>query len=79
MTEWTLFDATAKLTAPVIVSVAADKFTVLRDAAIAGAGIALLPRYLCRDDIHAVYPTRRHLMSRLRVFIDFAAEQLTLL
>jgi DNA-binding transcriptional LysR family regulator len=94
--EWTLSSATGKMTLPVSGSVRANNFTVLRDAAIAGAGIALLPSYLCRDAIHhrqlvlvvpewkpedvpfcLVYPTRRYLSSRLRAFIDFAAERLS--
>jgi len=50
--EWTLFNATGKLAVPVSGPVAANNFTLLRDAAIAGAGIALLPTYLCRDAVH---------------------------
>lgn len=67
---------------------------VIREAVIAGLGIALrstwdvgpelrsgelrilLPRYRAsrRVAIYAVYPSRRHLPQRTRVFIDFLAE-----
>jgi len=62
----------------------------IRDATLAGLGIALQPRFAIADDlargtlvealpsyrgpdigIYAMYPTRRHLSAKVRVFVDF--------
>ena len=73
---------------------ACDNWTVLRDWAVAGLGVALkstwdvrrdledgklvplLPGYTFGSDvgIYAVYPHRRYLPAKTRVFIDFLAE-----
>jgi DNA-binding transcriptional LysR family regulator len=71
-------------------AVEANNLTVLRDAAIAGLGIALLPCYQCRQaeqdgqlervmiewvpagaDVYVLYPSKRHLASRLRAFLAY--------
>ncbi|QIG92576.1 MULTISPECIES: LysR family transcriptional regulator [unclassified Bradyrhizobium] len=49
--EWTLVSATGKRNVPISGSIAANNYSLLRDAAIAGAGIALLPSYICRDAV----------------------------
>jgi len=49
--EWTLVSATGKRNVPITGPIAANNYSLLRDAAIAGAGIALLPSYLCRDAV----------------------------
>ena len=93
--EWTLFGTAGKRTVPVSGPVVANNFALLREAAIAGLGIALLPSYLCRDAVqkkqlvpvlpewrpedvavYLLYPTRRQLTSRLKIFIEFLAERL---
>jgi DNA-binding transcriptional LysR family regulator len=71
-------------------TVEANNLTVLRDAAIAGLGIALLPCYQCREaerdgrlhrvmpgwqpssaDVYVLYPSKRHLASRIRAFLSY--------
>ena len=79
---------------PVTSAIATNSSEVIREAVIAGLGIALrstwdvgpelrsnklkivLPRYRAshRVGIYAVYPSRRHLPQRTRVFIDFLLE-----
>lgn len=68
----------------------------LRDATAAGMGIALLPSFLCSEQIqagtlqqilpgwrppenaiYAVYPSRRYLSAKVRVFLEFLIEQLS--
>jgi len=75
---------------PVIIS---GNETMLLLAAVQGAGIATLPRWLTQDDIAAgrlvkvfekghvyrrpllaVYQTRRHVPSKIRVFLEFLIE-----
>lgn len=75
--------------------IVANSFAVLRNAVAEGAGVALIPDYLCRSaeqsgrlarvlpawsvavtEIFAVYPTRRHLATRVRSFLDFIAAKL---
>jgi DNA-binding transcriptional LysR family regulator len=72
-----------------------DSGEALRDAAVAGMGIAFLPGFLAQDEvragrlrpllpdygtdeilIRAVYPSRRHLSARVRVFLDMLAARL---
>ena len=67
----------------------------IREALLAGTGLALIPTFIVGPDlqagrlqavlgdyrvrevgIHAIYPDRRHLPPKVRVFIDFLAEQL---
>ena len=71
-------------------TVEANNLTVLRDAAIAGLGVALLPCYQCREaerdgrlervmvdwtpesaDVYVLYPSKRHLASRVRAFLTY--------
>lgn len=79
---------------PVQSSVVTNSSEVIREAVLAGLGIALrstwdvgselksgqllpvLPTYRGgqRVAIYAVYPSRRHLPQKTRVFIDFLAE-----
>ena len=72
-----------------------DSGESVRDAAIAGMGIAFLPDFVAEDDVRngrlhavltscttddvavlAVYPDRKHLSARVRVFIDMLATHL---
>lgn len=74
----------------------ANNGDVLREAALAGAGIVLLPDFIVGEDvaagrletalpdwrgvelgIQAVWPSGRHLPSRLRLFLDFLAQALS--
>jgi DNA-binding transcriptional LysR family regulator len=74
----------------------ANNGDVLREAALAGAGIVLLPDFIVGEDlsegrletalpgwrgielgIQAVWPSGRHLPSRLRLFLDFLAQTLS--
>lgn len=67
----------------------------IREALLAGSGLALIPTFIVGPDlkasrlqavlghyrvrevgIHAIYPDRRHLPPKVRVFIDFLAERL---
>ena len=42
----------------------------------AGRLVALLPDYHLPDiDVHAVYPSRRHLSAKVRVMIDFLVKE----
>ncbi len=73
-----------------------DSGTALREAAIAGLGIAYLPLFLVEDDlasrrlielladyeteellIHAIYPHRRHLAGKVRLFVDHLCSEFT--
>lgn len=79
-------------------TVDANNLTVLRDAAIAGLGIALLPCYQCREaeqtqqlerlmpswtpesaEVYVLYPSKRHLASRVRAFLAFLDKNIGLL
>lgn len=76
-------------------SLKANNISFMRDAAIQGMGIALLPTLLCCEalnqgsliallpeyqpveaGIYAIYPSRRHLASKIRLFVDFLGERL---
>src|SRR5579859_44110 len=76
-------------------TVEANNLTVLRDAAIAGLGVALLPCYQCREaerggrlerlmvdwqpesaDVYVLYPSKRHLASRIRAFLTYLDQNL---
>jgi DNA-binding transcriptional LysR family regulator len=92
--HWRLEGPEGAVSVPVASRVATNSSEVIREAVIAGMGIALrstwdvgpelragelvqvLPRYRAshRVAIHAVYPSRRHLPQRTRVFIDFLLE-----
>jgi DNA-binding transcriptional LysR family regulator len=92
--HWRLEGPDGAVHVPVTSLVATNSSEVIREAVLAGLGIALrstwdigpdlragnlktvLPRYRAsqRVAIHAVYPSRRHLAQRTRVFIDFLAE-----
>jgi DNA-binding transcriptional LysR family regulator len=77
---------------PVLLS---DNAGALRDAAVAGLGVACLPRFLIDRDIESgalelvlpaystpeilisvVYPSRRHLSPKVRLFIEMLVERL---
>jgi DNA-binding transcriptional LysR family regulator len=77
---------------PVLLS---DNAGALRDAALAGLGVACLPRFLIDQDvangtlelllpayttpeipISALYPSRRHLSPKVRLFIEMLVERL---
>jgi DNA-binding transcriptional LysR family regulator len=92
--HWRLEGPEGAVTVPVTSAIATNSSEVIREAVIAGLGIALrstwdvgpelranrltivLPRYRAshRVGIYAVYPSRRHLPQRTRVFIDFLLE-----
>lgn len=92
--HWRLEGPEGPVTVPVPSIVVTNSSEVIREAVLAGLGIALrstwdigpelksgqlvqiLPRYRGghRVAIHAIYPSRRHLPQRTRVFIDFLAE-----
>ncbi len=92
--HWRLDGPGGPVTIPVPSLVVTNSSEVIREAVLAGLGIALrstwdigpelksgqlvqvLPRYRGgqRVAIYAIYPSRRHLPQRTRVFIDFLAE-----
>lgn len=92
--HWRLDGPEGGVQVPVTSLIATNSSEVIREAVLAGLGIALrstwdvgpdlragnlrivLPRYRAsqRVGIFAVYPSRRHLAQRTRVFIDFLAE-----
>lgn len=92
--HWRIESTDGPVTVPVRSAVVTNSSEVIREAVIAGLGIALrstwdvgpelrsgqlkivLPCYRAshRVGIFAVYPSRRHLPQRTRVFIDFLAE-----
>jgi DNA-binding transcriptional LysR family regulator len=92
--HWRLEGPDGSVHVPVESVIATNSSEVIREAVLAGLGIALrstwdigpelrdgklaivLPRYRAsqRVAIFAVYPSRRHLAHRTRVFIDFLAE-----
>lgn len=92
--HWRLEGPEGAVTIPIASAVSTNSSEVIREAVIAGMGIALrstwdigpelhsnklsivLPRYRAshRVAIYAVYPSRRHLPQRTRVFIDFLLE-----
>jgi DNA-binding transcriptional LysR family regulator len=92
--HWRLEGPEGPVNVPVSSAIQTNSSEVIREAVIAGLGIALrstwdvgpelrshklaivLPRYRAshRVAIHAVYPSRRHLPQRTRVFIDFLVE-----
>ncbi|KAF0230580.1 MAG: hypothetical protein FD175_1532 [Beijerinckiaceae bacterium] len=92
--HWRLEGPDGPVVMPVASVIATNSSEVIREAVIAGLGIALrstwdvgpelrsgklgivLPRYRAshRVAIYAVYPSRRHLPQRTRVFIDFLLE-----
>ena len=91
--HWRLETPEGAVIIPVNSAIATNSSEVIREAVLAGFGIALrstwdvgpelrsgrlsivMPRYRAshRVAIHAVYPSRRHLPHRTRVFIDFLA------
>jgi DNA-binding transcriptional LysR family regulator len=93
--HWQLDGPAGKALVPVDSAVRTNSSEVIREAVLAGIGIALrstwdvgpdiragrlravLPgwRASSRVAIHAVYPSRRHLAHKVRVFIDFLAER----
>ena len=87
---WVFTGPSGRATAQPAGTVEANNLTVLRDAAIAGLGVALLPCYQCREaerdgrlerlmvdwvpesaDVYVLYPSKRHLASRIRAFLTF--------
>ncbi|MGL5447203.1 MAG: LysR family transcriptional regulator [Rhabdaerophilum sp.] len=92
--HWRLYGPDGQVSVPVQSAVVTNSSEVIREAVLAGLGIALrstwdvgpelnsgrllpvLPTYRGgqRVAIYAVYPSRRHLPQKTRVFIDFLAE-----
>jgi DNA-binding transcriptional LysR family regulator len=92
---WRLEGPAGAVTVPVESAIRTNSSEVVREAVLAGVGIALrstwdigpdlsagrlatvLPAYRAsaRVAVHAVYPTRRHLAHKVRVFIDHLAER----
>lgn len=92
--HWRLDGPEGAVSVPVQSAVVTNSSEVIREAVLAGLGIALrstwdvgaelksgqllpvLPKYRGgqRVAIYAVYPSRRHLPQKTRVFIDFLAE-----
>ncbi|MBE7209668.1 MAG: LysR family transcriptional regulator [Gluconacetobacter diazotrophicus] len=75
--------------------ITSDSIEAIRDAAVAGAGIACLPGFVAAPalqagilsallpghdtgsiPVHALYPTRRHLSARVRLFLDLLVRRL---
>lgn len=89
-TDWNLTGAKGPISIPLRGNLRANNGEVLRDVALAGAGIVALPSFIVGDElragnlvellseyvpqthaIYAVYPHRRHLMPKVRAFVDF--------
>lgn len=95
--SWRLLDEAGKETVlQARGALAANNGDVLCEAALAGAGIVLLPDFIVGEDlaagrletalpgwlgielgIQAVWPSGRHLPTRLRLFLDFLARKLS--
>ena len=93
--QWRLYGGDGPHTIKVDSAVRTNSSEVIREAVLAGLGIALrstwdvgpeikegrlkvvLPAYSAsnRVAVHAVYPSRRHLAHKVRVFIDLLAER----
>lgn len=95
--QWTLYDAAgeAHYALPQM-RMRVNNGDLMLDAALAGLGIAVLPTFICYQELaagrlqqllsdyrsgeqasaYALYPSRRHLPLRVRVFIDFLAARL---
>jgi DNA-binding transcriptional LysR family regulator len=88
-TAWTLVNGDDSAQVKIAARFAVNDFDLLREATIAGLGVALLPELGCVDEmregrlkrllpawsspetpIHAVYPSTRHLSSKVRAFVD---------
>jgi len=76
-------------------SISVNDFQTLHRLACDGVGIAILPHYMCMEnlngknlirvlpdwelmseEIHAIYPSRRGVTPKLRVFLDYVIEKL---
>ena len=96
MRDWAFSFGNAVRTVHVEGRFEANSGVAVREAALAGLGIAQLPAFMVAPDvragqlvsvlegrvapgrpIYAVYPHRRHLSPKVRVFIDFLVEKLT--
>ncbi|MDP6343453.1 MAG: LysR family transcriptional regulator [Alphaproteobacteria bacterium] len=92
--EWTLEGPDGPMAVPVRGNLRANNGEVLREMAVAGAGIVASPSFIVGDAlregrlvellteyvpqthaIYAVYPHRRHLMPKVRAFVDFLVER----
>lgn len=93
--QWPFDAGNARYSVAVDGRLAVNSPRAARDLARAGAGIAMLPDFVVRDDlargtlvqlfaaqmppargIYAVYPHRRYVTRRLRVFVEFLAAAL---
>jgi DNA-binding transcriptional LysR family regulator len=77
-------DQTAHVEPPARLMV--NDFDLVRAAALAGLGLALLPAYLCLDDLrgkrlervlHVVYPSARYISPKVKTFVDHLQERTT--
>lgn len=85
---WDFRDGRRRIAVKVAGTVSVNSFALLRELAIAGLGIARLPRFVAAPAIadgslrailrgyalapsfHALYPSARHLSSKVRTFLD---------
>jgi len=93
--RWAFQGPEGETVVPVNGRLKANNISFMRDAAIQGLGVALLPTILCCQalsagdlvallpdyrpvdaGIYAIYPSRRHLASKIRLFVNFLSERL---
>jgi len=94
--DWRFENADGALHVRVDAALRSNHGELLRQAALGGQGITVLPTFMVGADLaagqlvlvlprfqlpalaaHAVYPTRRHLPAKVRVFVDLMAEKLS--
>jgi len=91
--QWALESGTRQANVAVVPLLAANDFTPLYHALLAGIGICLVPDYFAQADLQAgrlvrvlpqwsgpgieakaVYPSRRGMLPKVRVFLDFLSD-----
>jgi len=96
--QWQLTGPDGEMSVSINCAMWSNNGEVLRDAAIAGAGIALLPTFIASQALKkgvllevlsdfspppltlcALYPRHRHLSSKVQLFVQFLAENLSCL
>ena len=95
-TLWQLDSPEGKVEVEVSGKISSNSITFMRDAAIGGLGIALIPSFLCQKavadgrliallnagkpistEMYALYPSRRYLPSKVKVFLEFLKENMS--